>query len=364
MCAVQKLQPSEFAAEIIQASASALVSASVERMFAKDPSLPARWGAGAFQKWVAELHARVDQLISAARLHRPAVFVANTDWARRAYAARNVEEKDLALALECLAEVLGEELPPPAAGALHPYFQGALARFGTPLVEEHSPLDRCGEHTDLAVRYLTRLLEGKREVASRLILDAVASGVPVDRIYMQVLGPVQDELGRLWLAGDVHVGEEHYCTASTLHVMSQLYPVISAAPKRDGRTVLAASVEGNAHEIGIRMISDFFELDGWRSIYLGTSIPAEDLVQTMIDFEVDVVCLSAMLTVHLDVVGETIRVIRSEPKTTNVPVIVGGKAFMLDPDIWKDLGADGSERHPVDTVELAERLVSQGRPSN
>ncbi len=361
MGGVQKKQPSEFAAEIIQGSARALVAASVERMFAKDPSLPVRWGSGAFQKWVSELHARVDQLISAARLHRPAVFVANTDWARRAYAARNVEEKDLALGLMCLAEVLEEELPAPAADALRPYFKGALAHFGTPLEDEPSPLDRCGEYTDLAVRYLTRLLEGKREVASRLILDAVASGVPVDRIYLQVLGPVQDEIGRLWLAGEVHVGEEHYCTASTMHVMSQLYPVIAAAPKREGRTVLAASVEGNAHEIGIRMISDFFELAGWRSIYLGTSIPADDLVQTMIDFEVDVVCLSAMLTVHLDVVGDTINAVRAEPKTADIPVIVGGKAFLLDTELWKDLGADGSERHPVDTVDLAEKLVTRGR---
>ena len=40
---------------------------------------------------------------------------------------------------------------------------------------------------------------------------------------------------------------------------------------------------GNAHEIGVRMVADRFEWEGWRVVYLGPSVPPEDLGQAAAD---------------------------------------------------------------------------------
>ena len=59
------------------------------------------------------------------------------------------------------------------------------------------------------------------------------------------------------------------------------------------------------------MVADFFELSGWRTIFLGADLPADDIAQATIDFESDVVVLSATLTTQLPAVTATIAAIRS-----------------------------------------------------
>ena len=66
------------------------------------------------------------------------------------------------------------------------------------------------------------------------------------------------------------VAQEHYCTAATQLVMSQLYPRIFSTERR-GRTLVAARVADDLHEIGLRMVADFFEMEGWDTFYVGAT---------------------------------------------------------------------------------------------
>ena len=43
-------------------------------------------------------------------------------------------------------------------------------------------------------------------------------------VYLLVFQPCQREVGRLWEAGRITVAQEHYCTAATQVIMSQLAP--------------------------------------------------------------------------------------------------------------------------------------------
>ncbi|MDZ7776615.1 MAG: hypothetical protein U5L09_13885 [Bacteroidales bacterium] len=55
--------------------------------------------------------------------------------------------------------------------------------------------------------------------------------------------------------------------------MSQLYPYIFNS-QRVGKSMVAATVGGELHEMGIRMVADFFEMEGWDTWYLGANAPA------------------------------------------------------------------------------------------
>ena len=63
------------------------------------------------------------------------------------------------------------------------------------------------------------------------------------------------------------MAQEHYCTAATQLIMSQLYPYIFTTGK-NGRVLVGTCVSGDLHEIGVRMVSDFFEMEGWDTFYL------------------------------------------------------------------------------------------------
>ena len=126
--------------------------------------------------------------------------------------------------------------------------------------------------------YLLKLLEGDRRQASQLILDALDENHDVREIYLDVLLPVQQELGRMWLTNEINVAEEHFASQATRTLMAQLLLHADFRPA-NGKTAVLAAVAGNHVDIGVQVVADFFEMDGWRTIQLGANVPAADLAQ-------------------------------------------------------------------------------------
>lgn len=208
---------------------------------------------------------------------------------------------------------------------------------------------------DLARRYLEALLRGDRHSASRLILDAVERGVSVTDIYMHVFQASQREIGRLWQINRVSVAQEHYCTAATQLIMSQLYPRIFATEKK-GHALVAACVGGELHEIGARMVTDLLELNGWDTHYLGANTPTASVLSMVAERGARVLALSTTMTFHLDQVRAVIAETRQSG--LNVRILVGGHPFNLAPGLWKTIGADGYAADARQAIAVAEGLIA------
>ena len=215
-------------------------------------------------------------------------------------------------------------------------------------------------HAALARDFLAALLQGQRQPAAQLVFDALDAGVGVRDLYLHVFQTTQREMGRLWQTNRVSVAQEHYCTAATQLIMSQLYPRIFTGT-RCGRSLVATCVSGDLHEIGVRMVADLFELDGWDTYYLGASVPPESVVQTVIERRADVLAVSATLTVHVPQVGALIAAMRAAPSRSDVVILVGGTPFNLAPDLWRAIGADGSAVDAAAAPGLAARLLAGRR---
>ena len=215
-------------------------------------------------------------------------------------------------------------------------------------------------HAALAGAWLAALLDGDRHRASRMILDAVSSGAQVAAIYQHVFQPALYEIGRLWQMNAISVAQEHYSTAATQLVMSQLYPQICASEKGAG-TLVATCVAGDLHEIGLRMVADVFEMDGWHTYYLGANMPPHDVVGVVVQRRADVLAISATMAPDLRHVRELIRQVRAHPVCHDVFILVGGHPFHATPDLWRAVGADGSAPTAQQATVLARRLRADGR---
>ena len=124
----------------------------------------------------------------------------------------------------------------------------------------------------------------------------------------------------------------------------------------NGLTVISAAVANNAHDVGIRAVSDFFEFAGWRAICLGGDLPARDIAEAVTWLDASLVLLSASISTQLTSVRDTIEVVRE--KQPGCKIMIGGAAFVDAPDLWQQLGADGYAASPSDAVEVGTRLVS------
>jgi MerR family transcriptional regulator, light-induced transcriptional regulator len=155
---------------------------------------------------------------------------------------------------------------------------------------------------------------------------------------------------------EITVAQEHFCTAATQLIMSQLYPQIFATP-RVGRRVVAACVGGDLHEIGVRMVADFFEMAGWDSYYLGANTPIEGIVESVVQRRADVVAISATMSYHVPTVSDVVHAVRERGAGWTPRILVGGYPFRVDPELWRSVGADGYAPDASEAVALAERLV-------
>ena len=226
---------------------------------------------------------------------------------------------------------------------------------------QESYLEASKPLADLARSYLAALLRGERHWASQSILRAVADGTSVKKIYLHVFQPVQYEVGRLWQTQQISVAQEHYCTAATQLIMSQMYPQIHGSDQHE-QTMVATCVSGDLHEIGVRMVADFFEMDGWTTVYLGANTPHDAVVEIVADRKAVVLGVSATMPSHLDEVKELIETVRATDACRHVRVLVGGAPFNATSELWRQLGADGCATDAQSALNVANRWVGR-RPS-
>lgn len=200
--------------------------------------------------------------------------------------------------------------------------------------------------------YQDAVLAGDRRRAFGVVDDARAAGLGVRDLYVDVFQPALREVGRMWQENRITVADEHLATTITQAAMSRLYDDLFAAVRPSKRLLVAACADAERHEVGLRMVCDLLEMEGWDTLFLGATVPVEDLVETVRRRRPDVVALSASIAPHLPRVREAIRAIRDA--VPGPPLIaVGGRPFLADPGLAERLGADLTAK---DAAEAARRF--------
>jgi len=208
----------------------------------------------------------------------------------------------------------------------------------------------------LAEEYLEAMVACERNRACDCVMEAVERGESIKQIDLHVFQPVQYEIGWLWQSGAISVGQEHYCTNATQLIMSMLYPRIFKG-ERGGRRLVAACVQGELHEMGLRMLSDFFEMEGWNTDYLGASTPGESIVQAVRDLRPELLAIGVTMHDRLHEAAELIRAIREIELPRRIPILVGGYTFLAVDTLWRKIGADGTAADAQQALALATEFV-------
>ena len=99
-------------------------------------------------------------------------------------------------------------------------------------------------------------------------------------------------------------------------------------------------------------------MDGWNTYYLGASTPAQAVVATVIQHQAQLLAISATISGHLGSVAELIHLVRAQPACRDVKILVGGYPFLVAPDLWKRVGADGTAFNAQDALPLAGGLTA------
>jgi methanogenic corrinoid protein MtbC1 len=307
-----------------------------------------------------EAEVRLAYLAESAAVGTVELFSAHVAWLRDAGAARGVAPDDLHAGLSCLRDELEPRLEAGLGGAVLAQLDAGLEVLRGPPTEIESVLIEGLPHLDLAHGFLFALLEGRRDDALVLIETALAGGVSVSLLETEVIARVQVEIGRLWQRGEIRVAEEHLGTSIVEDVLAVLGRHIPT-PQAPHRRVVLSALAGNSHDIGLHIVRDHLNLGGLETVFLGSSMPAEDVVWAVGEFDARLVALSTALPTEVRTTAATIAAIRAAHP--DVGILVGGGVYVDVPELWRVLGADDCAHDAREAVHAAGRLLTApGQP--
>jgi MerR family transcriptional regulator, light-induced transcriptional regulator len=327
-----------------------------ELHFRRHPELKQQYGDKGRQKCYEDAIYHISYLEQAVRISSSVLFSNYLDWARTMLKERGIPESDLIDNIAYMKEAIQQKLPEDDAQKLVEFIDTGLESLQSRPSRSKTFLKSGEPMVEEARTYLDLLLTGKRKKAAALIEELVEEGRSIRDIYEHIFQKTQYEVGALWQSNKISVAHEHYCTAATQLIMSSLYPRIFSMD-RCGKKLVACSVADELHEIGIRMVSDFFEMEGWDTHYLGANMPDEHLIKLLNEEKPDILAISVTLPLHIERAATLIEKVRKDEKAGKIKIMAGGYPFRIVPNLWEKIGADASAGSAKKAIEIANKLL-------
>ncbi len=181
----------------------------------------------------------------------------------------------------------------------------------------------------IAADLLDALLAFQEAGAESLLSEAFALH-PVEKVAEEIVAPVLVEIGERWHRGEASVVQEHFATAILRHRLTAMFQAYDQ-PLR-GPLAITGAAPSEWHDVGILLVSLALRRHGWRVIYLGQNVPAEELHQEIVRLRPDIVCLSASTREAAGELAELYRAVSNQPGA-RPRLVFGGRAFNLHPEL-------------------------------
>jgi MerR family transcriptional regulator, light-induced transcriptional regulator len=197
-----------------------------------------------------------------------------------------------------------------------------------------------------------------------IISALVQSGVPLERICLDLLTPAARKLGVMWEEDEADFLEVTLGLGRMQRVVRDLGRQMSAdSPMSEdaGQAFLCAMPE-EQHSLGLAMVAEFFVADGW-GVTVGPPLGTDDVLHDVSAHWYDVVGLSAGVAERVPRVAEMIARIRQASLNADLAILVGGQAFREQPALVREVGADASAPDAAQGPLVARTLVHARRAS-
>ncbi|MBA3273125.1 MAG: MerR family transcriptional regulator [Chthoniobacterales bacterium] len=170
----------------------------------------------------------------------------------------------------------------------------------------------------------------------RDVLDRAAVQLGSPGMLQNFVAPFAAEVGERWRKGELNIAHEHFATSIiTQFLLSFARPY--AAPKSALHLVLATPT-GQLHELGAIVAAAAARSHGWRTTYLGSSLPMEEFIGAAHRLEARAVALSIVFPPDDEALAaDLLKLPKLLPK--DCPVIVGGRSAPAYAEILREIKA-------------------------
>ena len=168
------------------------------------------------------------------------------------------------------------------------------------------------------------VLNGDAKTAVEITRQAIAENSDPIKLISGTMVPAMDEVGKRYEEEEYFVPELLLSARAMKGALELLRPLLAERGAKPTGTVAIGTVKGDLHDIGKNLVASLLEGGGFEVIDLGADVAPEKFIEAIRDKGVQVVCLSALLTVTMPSMKTTIEALKQAGLRDQVKVLVGG----------------------------------------
>jgi corrinoid protein of di/trimethylamine methyltransferase len=205
------------------------------------------------------------------------------------------------------------------------------------------------------------ILNGNAKASVEATRTALAAGVSALELVSREMVPAMDEVGRRFECEDYFVPELLLAARAMKGALELIRPLLTESGAQPAGRVAIGTVKGDLHDIGKNIVAAMLEGGGFEVIDLGADVPPDRFIEAVHARGVQLICLSALLTVTMPSMKTTIDALQAAGLRDRVKVMVGGAP--VTQRFADQIGADGFGENAVAAVALARKLMAAHEPA-
>ena len=189
-----------------------------------------------------------------------------------------------------------------------------------------------------------------------LVEAALTDNVSASDILNQGLIAGMDIVGEKMENGDMFIPEVLMAAQAMGSCLEILKPLLGEDEVAGGTNVLIGTVKGDLHDIGKNLVAMMMESGGMTVHNLGVDIAPEDFVAEIKNKNIQIVCLSALLTTTMPMMKQTVDAIVEAGLREQVKILIGGAP--VTQTFADESGADGFAADAGSASKLAKAMYN------
>jgi len=198
------------------------------------------------------------------------------------------------------------------------------------------------------------MVEMKEQETLEIAKDLIASGEDPLEI-LNACSEAMETVGKRFEIGEYFLPQLILAGEMLRQISEMLKPKLkdkrSSDPAKPLGKVLMGTVKGDIHDIGKDIVTFMLEVNGFHVLDLGIDVPPAKFVDSIKDFQPQVVGMSCLLTLAFESMKETVEAIENAGLRHKVKIMVGGG--QVSEMVREHANADAYGEDAIAAVRLA-----------
>jgi 5-methyltetrahydrofolate--homocysteine methyltransferase len=168
------------------------------------------------------------------------------------------------------------------------------------------------------------IIKGKRDAVEPLIRQALSEGLNPEEIMNHILILAMDVVGEQFSRNEIFLPEMMIAARAMNIGLGILRPMLIAKGVSSRGKVVIGTVKGDIHDVGKNIVSMILQGAGYEVMDLGIDVPPEKFIDAINQYQPKFVLMSALITLTMSMMEETIKALKKAGVRDKVKVGVGG----------------------------------------